>query len=35
MADPSWSHIQFVRIQSQQALTALRTDPRAFLTAVA
>ena len=33
MADPSWSHIQFVRIQSQQALTALRADPRAFLTA--
>ena len=33
MADPNWSHIHFVRIQTQQALTALRADPHAFLTA--
>ena len=33
MADPNWSHIHFVRIQTQQALTALRADPHAFFTA--
>lgn len=32
MADPAWSHIQFIRIQSQEALAALRADPRGFLT---
>ena len=34
MVDPSWAHIQFIRIQTQQALTTLRADPRAFLSAV-
>ena len=33
MSDPSCSHIHFVRVQTQRALTALRADPRTFLTA--
>ena len=33
MADPALSHIRFIRIQSHQALTALRADPHPFLTA--